>query len=369
MSPLVLIAPDKFKGTLTAAAAARAIGRGWLAARPEDQVCLLPISDGGDGFGETMGGLLKARLQKVRVVDAARRPCTVSWWWEPKTKTAVIESARVVGLATLPSGRFHPFELDTFGLGELIRAAEAKGAKRIIVGLGGSATNDGGFGMARALGWQFHDGAGNLIVTWTDLYKLARIRPPARRVRAKIVVAVDVQNPLLGARGATRVYGPQKGLRATDLPQAERCLRRLATVVSRQAGHNLARMPGAGAAGGLGFGLAAFLGARLEPGFALFARHSGLLKQVRAEDLVITGEGAIDRSSLMGKGAGELAALCRKLKISCIGLAGIASNPRVTGTVFDQVHALVDLTTLEEACARPAFWLERLAMSVAAGWP
>ena len=207
----ILVIPDKFKGTLTANAAAQAIARGWRKMRPEDSLTILPMSDGGDGFGEIMGQSLGAKIQKIKTVDAAHRKCEARWWWEPKTKTAVIESANVIGLAKLPAGKFHPFELDTFGLGAVIRAAAEKGARRCIIGIGGSATNDGGFGMARALGWKFLDRRDEPIEQWTELQQLTRISRPKRRwwIR-ELIVAVDVQNPLLGPRGATRVYGPQK---------------------------------------------------------------------------------------------------------------------------------------------------------------
>ena len=283
----VLIAPDKFKGTLTATAAAGAIAAGWRHARARDVLQLLPMSDGGDGFGDVVRALLHAEARTVKTLDAAHRSCEARWWWEPKSKTAIIESARVIGLAMLPAGRFHPFNLDTFGLGTVISAARAEGAKRLLVGIGGSATNDGGFGLARALGWKFFDKGGKLIERWTRLNALARIRPPRRRKFGKIVVAVDVQNRLLGPRGATRVYGPQKGLRSSDFALAESCLRQLARVARRPFGQDYARLPGAGAAGGLGFGLMAFLGVRLEPGFALFARHAKPSRCLRAADLEI----------------------------------------------------------------------------------
>ena len=140
----ILLIPDKFKGTLSAGAAARAIAKGWHKARRQDSLDLLPMTDGGDGFGEVMSVLLCARIQRLGTVDAAHRPCSARWWWEPRTKTAIIESAAIVGLAMLPPGRFHPFELDTFGLGAVLRAAAAKGARRCLMGIGGSATNDGG---------------------------------------------------------------------------------------------------------------------------------------------------------------------------------------------------------------------------------
>ncbi len=360
----VLIVPDKFKGTLGAGGAAEAIARGWRRARPADRLELLPMSDGGDGFGEVMSGLLGARLRKVKVVDAANRPCVARWWFEPKTRTAIIESATVVGLAMLPPKRFHPFDLDTAGLGQLIPALAAAGASRCLAGIGGSATNDGGFGMARALGWQFLDAAGRPIERWTGLDKLERLCPPRRRRWFKdLTVAVDVRNPLLGPRGTTRVYGPQKGMQPQDYGQSERCLGRLARVAHRQFGEDVARQPGAGGAGGLGFGLRVFLGARLQPGFELFARRARLTARLRHADLVVTGEGSIDHSSLMGKGVGQLARQCRQLKIPCIGLAGVLPDrARVEASpVFACLRALTELTALENAKAGAASWLARLA--------
>ena len=246
----ILVIPDKFKGTLPAGAAAQAIARGWHKARPHDLLDLLPMTDGGDGFGEVFNNLLRARTQQLETVDAAHRPCSARWWWEPRTKTAIIESAAIIGLAMLPPGKFHPFELDTFGLGAVIRAAAAKGARRCLMGIGGSATNDAGFGLARSLGWKFLDRTGNPIEQWTGLDQLAKIRAPSpRRCLRQLLVAVDVQNQLLGPRGATRVYGPQKGLRSRDFVRAERCLSQLAKVVKKDFGCDLARMSGAGAAG------------------------------------------------------------------------------------------------------------------------
>ena len=365
MALKVLITPDKLKGTLTAAAAAEAIARGWRKARAGDSLSLLPMSDGGDGFGEVTSTLLKARIQHVKTVDAAHLPCVATWWWEPRTRTAIIESATVIGLAMLPPKRSHPFELDTLGLGAVVQAAAKRGARRCLMGIGGSATNDGGFGLARALGWEFLDRKGVLIEHWTGLGQLERIRvPQRRRWFNSVVVATDVRNRLLGQRGATRVYGPQKGLRAQDLALAERCLGRLARVLKQQFGRDVAREPGTGAAGGLGFGLVAFLGAELQPGFELFARQAALDRHLRAADLVVTGEGAIDRSTLMGKGVGQIALRCRKRKIPCIGLAGMVGASPGTATLFTQVHALTELTTAAQAKAKPAYWLERLAQQV-----
>lgn len=365
----VLIVPDKFKGTLTAAEAAAAMARGWRKVRPDDQLDLLPMSDGGDGFGEVISATLQARPRALRTVDAAHRACRANWWWAAKSRTAIVESAKIIGLAMLPRGKFHPFELDTYGLGAALLAAQASSTRQILIGIGGSATNDGGFGLARALGWRFLDARDDAIERWTELHRLLSVQPPTRPISAKVKVAVDVQNKLLGAHGATRVYGPQKGIRPDDFELAERCLTRLASVMRRQFGRNLARVPGTGAAGGLGFGLLAFLDASLEPGFDLFARLAKLDHRMRRADLVITGEGAIDRSTLMGKGVGEIARRCAALKIPCLGLAGTVPPDYRHSRRFTRVQALTDLTSAARAMSDSERWLARLAQRAASEFP
>jgi glycerate kinase len=369
----VLVAPDKFKGTLTAAQAADAIARGWERARPEDVLERFPISDGGDGFGELLGQRLRAQEREVDTVDAAQQPVRARWWWVSQPRLAVVESARVIGLAMLPQGRFHPRELDTFGLGALLAAVARRQPRTCLVGVGGSATNDGGFGLARALGWVFLDRAGGKIEIWTALHRLAQVKEPVRRLNlGRLVVAVDVGNPLLGVHGATRVYGPQKGIRPADAGPAERCLRRLARVIARQlpSCRRLAVEPGAGAAGGLGFGLAAFAGAVIKPGFALFARLTGFAARVGQADVVLTGEGAIDATSvLMGKGVGQVARLAGKLHRPCLGLAGTVNATEFRRHPFCRLHAIVPvLATSDAAKAQPAFWLTRLAQQAAEAW-
>lgn len=363
----VLIIPDKFKGTLTAPAAAEAIAKGWAKVRPEDVLDLLPMSDGGDGFGEVMSLLQHARACRVKTVDAAHRPCTSRWWHAKNTGTAIVESANVVGLAMMPRGRFHPFQLDTFGLGAVLRAAAAREPSRCVLGIGGSATNDGGFGLARALDWQFLDANGHAIEHWTELDRLVRIRTPKRRQWFKrLVVAVDVRNPLLGPRGATRIYGPQKGIQADEFKKAEQCLKHLAHVFRDELGADYASDPGAGAAGGLGFGLRAFAGGQLEPGFEIFARYARLEERLKRADLLLTGEGSIDRSTEMGKGVGQVASLCRDAGLPVIGLAGVVKlRPKAT-RLFARTLALTQLTTVENATRNAGLWLERLAAKAAA---
>jgi glycerate kinase len=362
----VLIVPDKFKGTLTAQQAAEAMAKGWRGERPRDDIELLPMSDGGDGFGPVLAQLLRAETKSTKTVDAAHRTIVVDWWWEPKSSTAIVEAARVNGLAQLPPGKYHPFELDTFGLGEVLKDAVRLNAKRCLMGIGGSATNDGGFGVARAMGWEFFNAKSAVLDRWTDLHTLSQIKIPRRdRWFEEFPVAVDVNNPLLGPSGCTRVYGPQKGLKETDFEFAERCLGSLASLAEKELHVTTASEPGAGAAGGLGFGLRAFLGAKLEPGFELFAQLASLSLRISQADAVVTGEGAIDEQTLMGKGVGELAALCRKLGKPCFGVAGMIADEEKARQFFTHVQALATLTSAEEAKANPATWLEEAARRTA----
>lgn len=365
----ILIVPDKFKGTLTAPQVAEALARGWRRARPADKLEQIPMSDGGDGFGELVSRQIGAKPQTIWALDAAHHFVKTLYWWHPKTKLAIIESARIIGLAMLPPGKFHPFELDTLGVGLAMRAAAEKKAQTCIVGIGGSATNDAGFGLARCMGWKFFDRAGKEIEEWTELNHLAKIKPPARRRRFKrLIVAVDVQNRLLGSKGCSRVYGPQKGLKPEDFPVADAAMRALTRVLKRDLGLDFANQPGAGAAGGLGFGLMTFLGAKMAPGFALFARYAQLEPRLKQADLVLTGEGAIDDSTLMGKGVGELALLCRKHRVPCLGLGGSVADPQRAQKLFAQTYGLTQMTSLAEAKAQPAVWLERAAELAAKAW-
>lgn len=360
----ILIAPDKFKGTLTAKQAAAAIAKGWHRVRPTDQFEFLPMADGGDGFGEIIGELIGAQRVEVATTDAAGRPREAKLWFQPDTRVAVIEAAQSNGLALLPPGQFHPFDLDTRGLGAMFQMAIALGARDALVGIGGSATNDGGFGMARALGWKFLDRSSHEIDRWTDLDQLAAIQPPANKPDLAVTAAVDVQNPLLGPMGCSRIYGPQKGLRPEDMRKSEAALARLAEVV----GQNIAEIPGTGAAGGLGFGLAAFLNAKFDPGIDIFTRAANFEERLKRIDLFISGEGSLDAQSFMGKGVGALLKQARAANVACIALAG-SLNPDIQNAVEDpnlRLYGIVPaLATLPEAKREPAKYLEELASKAA----
>ncbi|HET9958669.1 MAG TPA: glycerate kinase, partial [Polyangiaceae bacterium] len=351
------------KGSLSAAQAATAIAEGWAEARPGDEIECLPMADGGDGFGVVMGELLGAELQTCATVDCAGRAREAQWWFDQASKTAVFEAAQVNGLALLPTGMFHPFSLDTSGIAAVMREIASRRARRLYLGIGGSATNDGGFGLARALGWSFRDANGIALQQWTELHRLERVDAPDERLQFdELVIAVDVANPLLGPNGATRVYGPQKGLQGSDLDRAEACLARLSSVISSDLGAE----PGAGAAGGLGFGLRVFCGGEFQSGAALFARTANLEQRLARADLVITAEGAMDAQTFMGKGVGAIAGLAARAQIPCLCLVGrlFVEPSHFPWPKFQAFGIVPELATFEQSWLEPAKFLRLLAAQV-----
>lgn len=324
----IAVIMDKWKGTLTAVEASEDIRYTWNLVRKDDQMLCRPMSDGGEGFGEIIGNSLGGMPVLEDSIDAVGRPRKVTWWSIGEDATGVFETAESNGLALLLPDKVHPFQCDTRGVGIVLEKMLRRGVKKIYLGIGGSATNDGGFGMAQALGYQFLDSQGREIEKWTDLVRLEKIEGPSTEIKellsgTNITVACDVENPLLGPRGATEIYGPQKGL--TDLEdrkKAEANLSQLAKVVKGTFKKDVVRRPGAGAAGGLGFGLAAFAGARFRKGFDIFANSVGLTNLFKYTELIITGEGKWDESSQMGKGSGQIVELARKAEIPVIVICG-----------------------------------------------
>jgi len=336
----ILIAPDKFKGTLTSEAAARAIERGLIRAWPAAQTTRFTLTDGGEGFVELMVRQTRGRLRAVRTVDAALRPCRAEWGLLGNGRTAVIGLTSASGLAQLPPALRNPEQTNNLGTGRLISLALREGCAEILVGLGGSATTEGGISLAAAIGYRFLDKEGHDIpLNGAGLAQLDRIVPPSVLPRARFVVATDVDNPLYGPKGAAVQFAPQKGADAAMVARLDAGLRRLARIVRRDLGRDVAREPGAGAAGGCGYGLIAFFNARRENGFQLVRRLARLDALVRAHDLVITGEGSFDRTSLLGKAPAQLGQLARKLKRPVWAFCGRVALPLVK-TPFDKVAAL-----------------------------
>lgn len=361
----VLIAPDKFKGSLDAAAVAEQIARGIRDVASDAKVTLAPIADGGEGTAEAIFSAAGAEWIACSAHDALGRSVEARYLWLPEITTVVIEMSEAGGLRRLHETERDPLCASTFGVGEMIRDSLRFAPHEIVVGLGGSATNDGGSGMARALGYHFFAEEKELTNGPAELRQLTRIVQPAARNLPKMIAAVDVNNPLLGERGATRVFGPQKGVTEDQMPRLERALTRLAEVVAREFGHDFRGAPGAGAAGGLGFGLLAFCNAELRSGFDVVAETIKLEEKIARSDLVITGEGRLDAQTLHGKGPAGVARLARKLNKPIYAIVGESAGAEAEA-LFDYVAALArPPITREIAISRTTDLLRERAQEIA----
>jgi glycerate kinase len=336
----ILIAPDKFKGTLNAREVAEAIASGLLDALPDAKIDIVPLADGGEGTAEVISQALGGKWITCKAHDPLGREISAGYGWIADQKLAVMEMSEAAGMRRLTRDELNPQKTNTFGVGEMILDAAGHGAHEIILGLGGSATNDGGSGMAEALGFNFFDGTRAKLDCFkrSSLQLLQWIEEPPDLKLPKIIAATDVKNPLLGENGATRVFGPQKGATPTQLEKLEQALRRLADVVTRQFGFDYRNEPGAGAAGGLGFGLLSFCAAKIRPGFDVVAESVGLEERIKDADLVITGEGSLDPQTLEGKTPAGVARLARKLGKRVFAFVGRASADEKVRELFDGVY-------------------------------
>ena len=301
----IVIAPDSFKGSLSALEAARAVAEGITIAMPQAELELKPIADGGEGFVHALLTASGGTLQSSIVRGPFGETVSAAWGVLGDGETAVIEMAAASGLMLVPESRRNPALTSTFGTGELIRHALDAGYRKIIIGIGGSATNDGGAGMAKALGARFLDDRGQELpcggLALRDLATINISSLDPRLRECTITAACDVTNPLVGPRGASAVYGPQKGASPEMVDALDAALSNYAVRIEQQLGMRIAETPGAGAAGGLGAGLMVFAQAALTPGFDVVAEAVGLEAAIAAADLVFTGEGSVDGQSAEGK--------------------------------------------------------------------
>jgi glycerate 2-kinase len=360
----VLVAPDKFGGTLTAPEAAAAIAAGWREVARDAEIDMLPLSDGGPGFLDALGSALGGERRHARVRgplgDAVDASVLVV------DDTAYVESAQAAGLHLLASGRRDPRSASTYGVGELVALA-TPGVHRIVLGLGGTATNDGGAGLWAALGAEPVD---RLAAGGAGLTDLTEVFPP-HQLSVSLVAATDVDNPLLGPNGASAVYGPQKGADREAVLDLDDALRRWADLVESRTGLvGLRDRPGAGAAGGLGFGLLA-LGATVTSGFGMVAEAVHLDERVAGADLVITGEGKLDAQSLRGKVVVRVAAAARESAVPCLVVAGQAEVGRrdAAAAGVDDVQSVADtLGSARAALDAGAHGVRRAAATLAKRW-
>ncbi|WP_280553388.1 glycerate kinase [Halomonas sp. 25-S5] len=322
----ILICPDSFKDALPAAAAARAIAGGARRAGGDIEALECPLADGGEGSLDALLAATGAERRSADVHDALGHPTRADWGWHAGSRTAYVELAEASGLQALAPDERTALHSTTFGVGELIREALDSGAERLLLTLGGSATNDGGAGMLAALGARLRDGKGlDLAPGGAPLADLAELDLQGldpRLAGLRVETAVDVDNPLLGERGASAVFGPQKGATPDEVARLDAALARFADVTAATLGEDHRDLPGAGAAGGMGFAARAFLGAELRPGIELVMAQAGVEALLADADLVITGEGQLDGQSLAGKTPVGVARLAHRHGVPVVVLAG-----------------------------------------------
>jgi glycerate 2-kinase len=368
----IVVAPDSFKGSLTALAVAEAVERGLRTVWPDAEVRKVPIADGGEGTVDALVVATSGCAVETTVRGPLGEPVRARWGVLGDAATAVIEMAAASGLPLVPKERRDPRVTTTHGTGELLRAALDAGLSRLVVGIGGSATNDGGSGLARALGARFLDAEGrDLPEGGAALARLARIDLAGldpRLASAELTVACDVDNPLTGPRGASAVYGPQKGATPEMVKELDAALGHYAEVARAATGRDVAGSPGAGAAGGLGAGLLFFTPARLRPGVEIVLETTGFEALVEGADLVVTGEGRTDFQTAMGKAPTGVAAVAKRRGVPVVCLSGGLGEGAddVLAKGIDALAAVVpQAMPLEEAMARGAELVEAAAARLA----
>ncbi len=367
----IVCAPDSFKESMTAAEAAAAMARGIRSVDADIQCDEIPMADGGEGTTSALVDALGGEWLEVDCHDALNRPIVGSIGWIPERSLAVIEVAVAVGLGLISEGERDIWRATSHGVGELITAALDKGAKDFIIGLGGSATNDAGAGMLRALGVEFRTEEGDCIpdgaiglrqVASVDLSGLDQ-----RLLAARVRIACDVSNPLLGSEGASAVYGPQKGATDQDVPELDAALERWADVIEAELPEPVREIPGSGAAGGLGAAFAGVVGASMEPGVELVISTVGLRERLAGADWVFTGEGGIDRQTASGKTPWGVARAAAEQCVPAVLFGGRVS-PEADDLVGEAVSAVVcispGVTDLARALADGPANLERTAATV-----
>lgn len=371
----VLIAPDSFTGTLSAPAAARAIAAGWRSAAPDDEITVAPLSDGGPGFVDVVQSALGGDLLSVTVTGPLGEPVPATVLLTPG-RVAYLESAQACGLHLVPPDRRDPTRTGTAGVGELVVAALDAGAREIVIGLGGSATNDGGAGALAALGATpgevLRAGGGALAGLDPDALDLSAARERLTGVALRI--ATDVDSPLLGLRGASAIFGPQKGATADQVQRLDAALEHFARAAQPRVGLNMpgsfAVAPGAGAAGGLGYGLS-LLGGQRVAGIGTVVELTGLANTAAEVDVLVTGEGCFDWQSLQGKVVSGVAALAMDVARPCVVLAGQVELGRreMAALGVESAYSVADAAgSPEAAMAAPAEHLAALAARVARAW-
>lgn len=352
----VVIAIDSLKGSLTSIEAGYAVKAGILRAKPDARIIVKPLADGGEGTTDALIEGLGGERIYITVSGPFKKPISTYYGFLPDSNTAIIEMASAAGVTLIADDEKDPFTATTYGVGEMIKDAIEKGCRNFIIGIGGSATNDGGIGMLKALGYQFLDADGNDVGEGGQaLEKIASVDiSSACKALAEcdFQIACDVTNPLCGSNGATYIYGPQKGVTLATREILDAGMHNYAEVTAGVTGTNHLNSPGAGAAGGLGYAFLSYLNARLTPGISLILDAVNLESELCDADIVITGEGRLDHQTVMGKAPIGVAQLAKKYNLKVIAFAGsVTEDAAVCNTAgIDAYFPIVrGVTTLEEA--------------------
>jgi glycerate kinase len=323
----IVVAPDSFKGSLTALEVSDAIEKGIREVFPEAEIIKIPMADGGDGTVECLVNATGGEILREKVIGPLGNEILAHYGILGDKKTAVIEMAAASGLTLVPENKRNPLITTTYGTGQLIKAALNQGCRKMIIGIGGSATNDGGAGMVQALGVKLLDQEGKEVgFGGGELKKIVKIDISCmdnRLFDIKVLVASDVNNPLCGPQGASRIYGPQKGATPEIIEELDKSLSYFAELIKRDLNKDIKDMPGAGAAGGLGASLMAFLSAELRPGIEIMIEAVKLEQAIKDADLVITGEGKIDSQTIYGKAPIGVAKIAKKYNVPVVAVAAI----------------------------------------------
>jgi len=326
----IVVAPDSFKGSLTAMEVSDAIEQGIREIFPEAEIVKIPMADGGDGTVQCLVNATGGKILREKVTGPLGNEVLASYGILGDKKTAVIEMAEASGLTLVPENKRNPLITTTYGTGQLIKSALGQGCRKMIIGIGGSATNDGGAGMVQALGAKLLDKDGEEIgFGGGELKKVFRIDTKCldnRLSETKVLIASDVSNPLCGSQGASRIYGPQKGATPEVIEELDESLAYFAGIIKRDLNKDVKDIPGAGAAGGLGAGLIAFLDAELRPGIEIIIEIVKLEQAIQDADLVITGEGKIDSQTIYGKAPIGVAKIAKKYNVPVIAVAAIIGD-------------------------------------------
>ena len=365
----IVIAPNEFKGSLSARDAAAAMAKGAKQACPGADIVCIPFSDGGDGLVEVMADVLGGELEFISVTGPRFERLEAPICTDRRSGLIAVEMARASGLALLDPLDRDPRQTTTQGTGELMAYALSLEPSRIVVGIGGSATNDGGIGMAAALGFRFLDSKGRPVspvggnLKYIDRIDSSKQHPALDRVSIEVVC--DVDNPLLGPHGAARVYGPQKGADSSAVLELEQGLAHLADIIERDLGIEVRDLPGSGAAGGLGAGLSAFAGARLRRGVEVMIDLLGLRSAMADADLALTAEGQLDEQISYGKGPAGVSGLAQEHSVPCVVLAGSVQIEHLPDLPSLGIQAAFSIcpgpVSLETAMSRAGDYLEHTA--------